>query len=146
MLVDSLKTLLGTTAVFNAKTQGFHWNIEGTDFPQYHKMLNKIYDDAYGSIDRIAEYIRTLDKYAPGSLTRFIELSVIEEQTKIPRTELMLAELQQNIEQLLELISVVFEAATTENRQGIANYMAELEDIYSKWNWQLKSTLKRDRD
>ena len=44
MLADQLKVLLGSTFVVYTKTHGFHWNIEGPDFPQYHKFLKKMYE------------------------------------------------------------------------------------------------------
>jgi starvation-inducible DNA-binding protein len=78
MLADDLKTLLATSYAFVIKAQNFHWNVEGSDFAQYHNFFQGIYDEVYGNaIDQTAEYIRTLDVYAPGSFERFSELSVI---------------------------------------------------------------------
>jgi len=145
MLADNLKTLLGSTFVVYTKTHGFHWNIEGPDFPQYHKFLKKMYENIYETIDTIAEYIRTLDSYSPGSLSRMIELSIIEEQYKIPRAELMLEELLENSETMTRLVVEIFDIATKQNAQGIANYMAELQDLYTKNAWMLRATLKKAR-
>lgn len=145
MLADNLKTLLGSTFVVYTKTHGFHWNIEGPDFPQYHKFLKKMYENIYETIDTIAEYIRTLDSYSPGSLSRMLELSIIEEQYKIPRAELMLEELLENSETMTRLVVEIFDIATEQNAQGIANYMAELQDLYTKNAWMLRATLKKAR-
>lgn len=142
MLVDNLKVLLGSTYVLYTKVHGFHFNIEGSNFPQYHKFLNEFYDDVYETIDVIGEYIRTLDSYAPGCLSRMLELSIIQEQEKIPKPELMLSELLENSQQMVELVTNMFEEATMEKQQGIANYLAELQDLYSKKAWFLRSTLK----
>jgi len=145
MLADKLKTLLGSSFVLYTKTHGFHWNIEGPDFPQYHEFLNTMYGEVYETIDTIAEHIRALDTYAPGSVARMLELSIIEEQYKIPRAELMLAELLENSEQIIALIIEVFEIASAQNAQDIANYMAELQALYNKKAWMLRSTLKKAR-
>jgi len=145
MLADKLKTLLGSSFVLYTKTHGFHWNIEGPDFPQYHEFLNTMYGEVYETIDTIAEHIRALDTYAPGSVARMLELSVIEEQYKIPRAELMLAELLENSEQIITLIIEVFELASAQNAQDVANYMAELQALYNKKAWMLRSTLKKAR-
>jgi len=145
MLADKLKTLLGSSYVLYTKTHGFHWNIEGPDFPQYHEFLNTMYGEVYETIDTIAEHIRALDTYAPGSVARMLELSIIEEQYKIPRAELMLAELLENSEQIIALIIEVFEIASAQNAQDIANYMAELQALYNKKAWMLRSTLKKAR-
>lgn len=146
MLADNLKTLLGSTFVLYTKTHGFHWNIEGSNFPQYHKFLNKMYDEIYESIDTIAEYIRTLGSYSPGSLGRMLELSIIEEQYKIPRAELMLEELLIDCEKMIKLVTELFDVATQEKAQGIANYLAELQDLYSKKAWMIRATLKKSRE
>ena len=146
MLSDNLKVLLGSTFVLYTKTHGFHWNIEGSNFPQYHKFLNKMYEEVYETIDTVAEYIRTLDSYSPGSLGRMLELSVIQEQYKIPRAELMLQELLADLEKMIELAVQIFNVATQENQQGIANYMAELQDLYSKKAWMIRATLKTSRE
>lgn len=145
MLADALKTLLGTTFVMYTKIHGFHFNVEGGDFPQYHKFLNDYYSDVYETIDGIGEYIRILDSYTPGSISRMLELSVIEEQTKIPRAELMIAELLTDSDTMIELVKQIFEVATNEGEQAVANYMADLQDIYGKHRWMLRSILKKDR-
>jgi len=145
MLADSLKILLGTSYVFVIKTQNFHWNIEGPNFPQYHEFLGNLYEEVYGSIDKNAEYIRTLESYAPGSLTRFRELSIIEDQVKIPRAELMMQELYSDNEKIIELLKQCFSDAEQENKQGIANFIAERDDAHNKHAWMLRSILKTER-
>jgi starvation-inducible DNA-binding protein len=146
MLSNQLKVLLGSTFVVYTKTHGFHWNIEGSNFPQYHKLLNKFYDEIYESIDVIAEYIRTLNVYTPETLSRMLELSIIEEQPMIPRAQLMIAELLADYEKMTGLVIEIFDVATEQNAQGIANYMAELQDLYTKQAWMLRATLKTQRE
>jgi starvation-inducible DNA-binding protein len=146
MLSDNLKVLLASTQSFAIKTQNFHWNVEGSNFPQYHDFFNTLYEDVNATIDPIAEYIRILGQYTPGSLSRYTELSIIQDQTKVPRAELMFVELLQNCETMLELVVAMFDEATNERQQGIANYMAELQDLYGKKAWFIRSTLKRERE
>lgn len=146
MLSDNLKVLLASTQSFAIKSQNFHWNIEGSNFPQYHEFYNTLYNDVNDTIDRIAEYIRTLDQYTPGSLTRYFDLTIIKDQTKIPRAELMFAESLQDCQVMIELVVGMFEEAANENQQGISNFMAELQDLYSKKAWFIRSILKKERE
>jgi starvation-inducible DNA-binding protein len=146
MLAEQLKVLLGSTFVLYTKTHGFHWNIEGSNFPQYHKFLLKTYENIYETIDVVAEYIRTLDVYTPETLARMLELSVIKEQPMIPRAELMLKELLADSKIMTDLVTEIFDVATEANAQGIANYMAELQDLYTKLSWMLTATLKTQRE
>jgi len=145
MLSDNLKILLATTNVLSIKAQNFHWNVEGDNFPQYHAFFDSYYTEVYASVDRVAEYIRTLDSYAPGSLTRYAELSVIQDQVKIPRAELMFQELFQDNATMIELLDSVFKSATEENKQGIANFIAERIDAHNKHAWMIRSILKKER-
>ena len=146
MLSDNLKILLASTQSFAIKSQNFHWNVEGSNFPQYHEFYDTLYNDVNNTIDKIAEYIRTLDHYTPGSLQRYAELSVIKDQTRIPRAELMFSETYQDCQVMIELVVSMFNEATSENQQGIANFMAELQDLYGKKAWFIRSILKKERE
>lgn len=146
MLADNLKCVLACSYTFAVKAQYFHWNVEGSDFPQYHEFFGNLYEEVNdNAIDRCAEFIRTLDEYAPGSFSRFMELSKIPEQTRVPRAELMMQELYNNNLTMIETLKETFAAAEEENQQGIANFIAERLDAHGKWGWQLRSILKRQR-
>jgi len=146
MLDAQLKSLLGSTFVLYTKIHGFHFNIEGENFPQYHDFLNTYYGEVYETIDVIGEYIRTLDSYTPSSLSRMIELSVISEQSRIPRAELMFVELLADAEKMIEVSKTIFDSAAQIKEQGISNYMATLQDLYSKKRWMIKSILNKGRE
>lgn len=146
MLSDNLKVALASSYVFVIKAQNFHWNVEGPNFPQYHQFLGDLYDEVYdNTIDRTAELVRQLDGYAPGSITRFAELSIVEDQVKIPRAELMMQELYVDNEKLLAMWKEMFPVAETENQQGIADFIASRIDAHGKHAWMLRSILKKER-
>lgn len=145
MLADNLKVLLGSTFVLYTKVHGFHFNVEGSDFPQYHAFFGDFYSEVYETIDKIGEYIRTQNSYTPGNLSRMLELSVIQEQAKIPRAELMMAELLEDSTTMVSLVTQLFDVATESRDQGVANYMADLQDLYTKKAWMLRSILKTTR-
>lgn len=146
MLADDLKTLLATEYAFVIKAQQFHWNVEGPDFAQLHEFFGDLYNEVYdNSIDRTAEYIRTLREYTPGSFERFAELSQIPGQTKIPRARLMIEELLQDNDNVVALLNQCFASAESENQQGIANFIAERIDAHGKHGWMLRSFLKDER-
>jgi starvation-inducible DNA-binding protein len=142
MLSDNLKVLLASTNALSIKAQNFHWNVEGDNFPQYHEFFGNFYEEVYGSVDKVAEYIRTLDSYSPGSLSRYAELTIIEDQIKIPRPHLMFAELLSDNEKMIDLLNICFSSASDENKQGIANFIAERLDAHGKHGWMLRSILK----
>lgn len=146
MLVDDLKTFLGTSYAYFTKAWGFHWNVEGSNFGELHDFFSAVYTDTQESIDKTAEFIRTTDEYAPGSLQRFQELSLISEQTKIPRAQIMLTELLADTQTMIDLSKQLFDAASAEGREDIANFAAERQESHGKYAWQMKSYLKTDRE
>jgi starvation-inducible DNA-binding protein len=145
MLADLLKTYLASTFAYYLKAHYFHWNVEGPDFGQLHKFFLKIYEDSFDAVDTIAEYIRTTEEYAPGSLSRFQELSQIQDQTKVPRARLMLQELLADTQTMIDMSKQVFDAATAEGREDIANFAAERQSSHGKFMWMIKSYLKDAR-
>jgi starvation-inducible DNA-binding protein len=145
MLSDLLKTLLASTFAYSLKASFFHWNVEGADFYSLHKFFQEIYEDSYNAVDPTAEYIRSLNEYTPGSFERFAELSHIMGQTKVPRAELMLQELLADSNVMIGLLNQCFEAATAENKQDIANFIAERLSSTNKYKWQIQSFLKDAR-
>lgn len=145
MLADLLKTYLASTFAYYLKAHMFHWNVEGPDFGELHAFFSDIYEDAFGAVDPIAEYIRTTEEYAPGSLTRFHELTQIQDQTKVPRARLMLEELLADTQTMKDLSKQVFDVSTQEGRDDVANFAADRLAQHGKYMWQLKSYLKQAR-
>lgn len=146
MLADTLKVLLATSYALSIKSQNFHWNCEGPNFPQYHEFFGDFYSEVYGNtIDKLAEIIRQLDSYTPGSITRYAELSQIEDQTKIPRAELMMQELHYDNDIILGMYKQAFHVAEEADEQGICDFIAGRIDAHSKHKWMLRSILKTAR-
>ena len=146
MLADDLKILLATQYAFAVKAQYSHWNVEGPDFAQLHEFFGNLYEEVYNnSIDRTAEFIRTLDEYTPGSFERFSELSAIAGQLRVPRARLMIEELLADTLLVIDMLNQCFAAAEQENQQGIANFIAERLDAMAKHAWMLRSFLKDNR-
>ena len=145
MLSDLMKTLLASDFSYYLKAHFFHFNVEGKDFYQYHKFLQKVYEDAYSAVDPIGEFIRTLEEYTPSSLSRFQELTRIQDQTKVPRAQLMLEELLSDSHVMIELLNECFAAAEAENKQDIANFIAERLTATNKYIWMISSFLKEAR-
>ncbi len=142
MLVDDLKILMASSFSYYVKTANYHWNIEGDDFIQYHPWLGELYSDVYSSIDQLAEYIRILRSYTPGSLARFQELTKITDQLEVVQPPPLFQQLLSDTEILIDLLNATFDSATRERQQGIANFMAERVDVMQKYAWQIRSTLK----
>jgi len=141
-LVQEMKVVLASTFAFYLKVHGFHWNIEGPNFPQYHKFLDKIWNEVFDAVDPIAEHLRTLEAYAPASFARYIELSIIKDELNIPAAMSMMSKLLADNIKIIDLLNKTQALAEKEKKMGIANFLQDRIDAHEKHSWMLRSTLK----
>lgn len=135
---DALAALLEQVLAVYARAHEAHWNVTSTasdpaGFQAFHDLFGEIYDDAHGSLDPIAENIRKL-----GSLAPALALPAGEIQTD-PRA--LAADLLALNDAAADACRVAFDVATAAGQQGIANFLADRQDMHQKWSWQLRSSL-----
>ena len=140
---DSLKVALADTFAFYLKAQYFHWNVTGSDFSMYHDFLGELYEEVYGAVDPIAELIRTTGEFAPGSFSRFAELTTIQEQPSIPTAEDMLMELASDNYKVINSLTNAYNIAEEEKRFGVSNFIQDRITAHDKHKWMLTAFNKR---
>lgn len=139
---EALAKYLGDLVVAKFLAHGYHWNVKGSDFREYHEFFADIYGDYDGAIDPVAENIRKLGFDAPYLLEDFADLSCIKEERIEGGSSLeMLTSLLRINAQMITSSLEAFALANEANEQGIANFLAERVDAHQKWNWQLSATL-----
>ena len=142
-LVDLLKRLLADLSAYRIKTQYYHWNVEGPNFNEYHSFFATIYTAADGDIDTVAEHIRALNAYAPGSFRRFLELTTIQDEDTIPIAIEMIARTYADSQKILASAKAAHIAADELGERGVVNFLEGLIDAYEKQAWMLRATTKR---
>ena len=142
MLIDELKKVHADAFTFYLKAHFYHWNVEGPNFPQYHDFLQNLYQEVFASIDTLAELIRTLDSYAPGTLTRLKELTTIEETDDVPDAKTMMMRLLQENNILRASLLTAYKTADTTGEVGISNFLQDRIQAHEKHSWMLRSILK----
>ena len=140
--LNQLKIAFASQYAFAIKAQNFHWNVEGIDFYQKHKMFQKIYEETYGAVDDFAENIRKIKAYTPASLYRFSALSAVDDEVEILDPQAMVAELLRDAEKMQEIMKVLFTEAEARSENGLSNFLADRQDAFAKHAWFLRSTLK----
>jgi starvation-inducible DNA-binding protein len=145
-LAVSLGRTLSTAYVFLVKVAGFHWNVKGPDFSEYHELFQEIYDDVDGMIDPTAENILKMGYDAPASFTEFLSMTKIADgQSMLSDPIQMCADLLDANEILIAQINESFSYANAANEQGIADFLAGRDDMHKKWSWQLRSIVGSQR-
>ena len=137
----ALNSLLAGTVDLKFRAHGFHWNVKGADFAQYHELFGEIYEDLDGSIDPIAENLLKIGFDAPFQIRELATMSQISplEATDLPSS--MAIDLYKGLDSLLILLNAAFTSAMGANEQGVANFLADRIDSTKKWMWQLRASV-----
>lgn len=138
-----LRSMLADALVFRYRAQGYHWNVVGPDFHQYHALFSDVYEDVDESIDAIAENIRKLGELAPYKLNYFANITEITDTPTPTTAGGMVADLLVANKELLSNLYEAFDIASENNQQGIANFISERIDMHEKWSWQLEASTSR---
>lgn len=138
-LIQQMKVALGSVFAFYLKSHNYHWNVTGPDFAQYHEYFGDMYEEVWGTVDMYAEEIRKLDAYAPGSLSRFMELSVVQDEMTIPQSLEMFRRLRDDNLKIIEVLTVANDMAEANRKVGLANFLQDRLQYHDKLNWMLSS-------
>ena len=92
-IAGELSKVLADTYTLYLKTHNYHWNVTGPMFNTLHLMFEQQYNELWLAVDLLAERIRSLGEFAPGSYSAFVELTSIDEATSIPPAEDMIRDL-----------------------------------------------------
>lgn len=139
---ESLKRVLADTFALYLKAHNFHWNVEGANFSQFHDFFGALYIELHAAIDLIAEQIRAIDAYAPGSFSRFQELSKIKDENAVPDAISMVKKLEQDNKIVLASLLSAYKDAEAAKELGLANFLQDRIDIHNKHGWMLRSYQK----
>jgi starvation-inducible DNA-binding protein len=139
---SALKAAFASEYAFYLKAQNFHWNVEGSNFPQYHGLFGDIYEEVGDIIDAFAENLRKVGTYVPASFSRFSVLSQVDDEVDVLDAGRMLSELYQDSETMAEIFKAVYKIADQMGDYGLSNFFAERQDAHKKHSWLLRSTLK----
>jgi starvation-inducible DNA-binding protein len=141
-LIQQLKVILGTNFGLYFKIHTFHWNIEGSNFVQYHEFLGDLYESVFDQTDTIAEKIRMLGAYTPTSLPRMLELSDIDDTDNVPSALAMISQIKSDNDRFIIHLRAGIVAADQAGEPAIGNFLQDLLDKHQKHAWMLTSIIK----
>ena len=140
-LITCLRMLLANNVTVYFQAHGYHWNVKGINFAQYHEFFEEIYEDLYSAIDPTAEWLRKLNVDADFQLGDFLNNRSIQDAPVMPVNAIqMMKNLYASLEALEECTETCLEIATVANEQGLINFLGERLDMIEKWEWQLSAT------
>lgn len=137
---EKLQKVLADEFVLYTKKRNYHWNVEGPNFMELHKLFEDQYDELADVIDDIAERIRALGYYSAGRLVDFLELTQLVEQeyTADPKTQL--EHLIQDHESIIRLLRECIVEFDDEHKDlGTSDFVTGLMQKHEKMVWILRS-------
>lgn len=139
---EGLSHLLADTYTLYLKTHNFHWNVTGPHFQTLHLMFETHYTELAQAVDVIAERIRSLGSYAPGTYAQFVKLSSIKEESEVPKATDMIRLLVEAHEAVIRTARNLFPQAQESNDEATADLLTQRIQIHEKTAWMLRSLLE----
>jgi starvation-inducible DNA-binding protein len=106
-------------------------------------MFEKQYEALYEDADTLAERIRALGAYAPGSFQEFEKLATVQSYTGPQMSaEKMIAFLLKGYEDLLKTLYEAMKIAQAHGDESTFDVVIGQIDVREKTSWMLRSSLK----
>ncbi|MEM8883311.1 MAG: Dps family protein [Planctomycetota bacterium] len=141
-IAAGLSRVLADSYTLYLKSHNFHWNVTGPMFQTLHVMFEEHYTELAEAIDEIAERIRALGSFAPGSFEAYGELSSIKIGAEVPSAEQMIRELVEGHEAVVRTARDVFPVCEEASDEPTADLLTQRMQIHEKTAWMLRSLLE----
>lgn len=112
-------------------------------FQTLHTMFQTQYTELWNALDDIAERIRALGHFAPGTYQRYAELSSIREEPDVPSANEMIRQLVEGQEAVARTARAAFRIANEADDQPTAGMLATRMEIHEKNAWMLRAHLEQ---
>ena len=138
-IAEGLKSLLSDTYMLYLKTHGYRWNVTGPMFDTLHKMFMAQYTELWNAVDPIAERIRSLGFFAPGTYAEMSKLTNMKEDTEVPKAQAMINNVIIGHETVIRTARKIFDVAEEGEDQATMDLLTQRLDIHEKTAWMLRS-------
>jgi starvation-inducible DNA-binding protein len=143
-LAAGLTGLLADSYVLYNSTQTCHWNVEGPQFHSLHAMFEEQYGELAEAIDVIAERVRSLGFYTPGTLDHLTKLSRIQQPGELRDSTEMLNHLIEAHQQVVHRASELRGEAEDALDEATVDLLTERLRVHEKTLWMLRSQAGRN--
>lgn len=141
-IAQGLSKLLADSYTLYLKTHKYHWNVTGPMFQTLHLMFETQYTELSQAVDVIAERIRALGEFAPGSYSEFAKLSTVKEGDGTPKALEMVADLTKSHEAVARTARDFFHIAEKGNDEATMDLLTQRIQLHEKTSWMLRSLLE----
>lgn len=141
-IANALSHLLADSYMLYLKTHNYHWNVTGMNFQPLHELFEEQYTELADAIDVIAEQIRAIGHFAPGSFKAYSKLTSITEEDEVPDARTMVQRLQESNEAVIRTARKALPACEEAGDEASLDLVTERLRRHSKVAWMLRSHLQ----
>lgn len=138
-IAQGLAVLLADTYTLYLKTHNYHWNVTGPMFQTLHTLFETQYTELAVAVDDIAERIRALGEFAPGSYKEYAKLTSIKEAYSIPSAEEMIKDLVKGQEAIAKTARSIVPTADEASDEVTLDLLTQRMTVHEKTAWMLRS-------
>lgn len=139
----ALSGLLASGYLLYLKTLYYHWNVTGPNFVGLHSLFETQYQEMQPALDALAERVRALGHFTPGTVKEFLVLTQIEDDAYLPASAT----------EMVESLLAAHEVCSREARSGLKtaeeaqdevtmDMMVERMAYHDSAAWMLRSILE----
>lgn len=140
-IAAELAKLLADSYTLYLKTHYFHWNVTGPMFQTLHLMFEQQYTELSTAVDLIAERIRALGVFAPGTYREFSALTSIKDSERVPASRDMIRQLVDGHEAVIRTARNTFPIVDKAGDEASADLLTQRMQLHEKTAWMLRSLL-----
>jgi starvation-inducible DNA-binding protein len=141
-IATGLSHVLADSYTLYLKTHNFHWNVTGPMFQTLHLMFETQYNELALAVDTLAERIRALGHFAPGTFKAFEKFSSITMEENVPKATEMIRSLVKGHEAVAKTARAVLSGADAANDQPSVDLLTQRLQVHEKTAWMLRSLLE----
>jgi starvation-inducible DNA-binding protein len=140
-IANAAAVLLADSYALYLKTHNYHWNVTGPMFNSLHTMFEVQYDELALAVDEVAERIKALGAYAPGSFSEFAALTSLDEALQGAKAVEMIEQLAADQLKVVAAAQALGRIADEAGDDVTADLAIRRQEVHQKNAWMLRSHL-----
>ncbi len=142
-VADALSGFLASTYTLYMKALYYHWNVTGPHFHSLHELFEQHYQDLHEAGDELAERIRALGHFTPGTFQAYAEMSSVKEDDVLPKdSKHMVKNLLKGHETCSQEARKVLKIAEEAEDEVTVDMMVARMSTHEEAAWMLRSTIE----
>lgn len=140
-VATALAQVLADTYALQIKTQTYHWNVTGPQFPGLHTLFETQYNELFAAVDLLAERIRALGVLVDGGFQAFSSLTKVAGPQSGADAKTMVKDLADSHRVVAESAKAALDVAEGAEDDVTVDMLTNRREEHGKSAWMLDASL-----